>query len=106
MLFRSPEVAVSAATRRPFASKLRVPRRVLAAASKDGEGKDTATKPTSSAQETTKETKDEKVVDVGVLAHLVKIVDQYLILIDSDVLYVLEKKTQQGRGLQRPQGVE
>ena len=54
-----PEVAVSAATRRPFASRLRVPRRVLAAASKDGEGKDTATKPTSSAQETTKETKDE-----------------------------------------------
>ena len=54
-----PEVAVSAATRRPFASRLRVPRRVLAAASKDGDGKDTATKPTSSAQETTKETKDE-----------------------------------------------
>jgi len=54
-----PEVALSAATRRPFASRLRVPRRVLAAASKDGEGKDTATKPTSSAQETTKETKDE-----------------------------------------------
>ena len=41
-----PEVAVSAATRRPYASRLRVPRRVLAAASKDVEGKDTATKPT------------------------------------------------------------
>jgi hypothetical protein len=40
-----------------------------------------------------KASREEKCFDSGVLAHLIKLFDDYLIMVDAEDLYILEKQT-------------